>query len=108
MAQQQTASAAFAEAQRQRQVRAEVLEEVTAGTLTLEQLLERVHTDPLAAKIKLLPVVESLPGMGKVSSRRMLAKLNTPAGCRLDDVAGLPQLADLAAAVQATVAAGQA
>ncbi len=100
MATQQTASAAFAEAEQQRRVRAEVFADLASGALTFEQLLERIKDDQFAAKIKLLPVIESLPGMGKVTSRRLLAKLDMAQDSRLAQVADLAQLPDLLAQLE--------
>ncbi len=95
MANQQTAAEALAGAKEQRRVRAELLSNMAAGTISLEQALESAKTDSLVSKIKLLPVLESLPNMGKVTSRRLLASLNIPEAMRLADVISLSQLPEL-------------
>ena len=45
------------------------------GTLTLPELIEQADADIMIAKIKVLAVLESLPGVGKVTARRKLEEL---------------------------------
>lgn len=53
--------------------RAEVLEGIAAGRLDWRAVRHLAATDPLVGAIRVLPVVESFPGVGKVAARRMLA-----------------------------------
>lgn len=92
-----TAEQLIATAEQQRNVRAEIIAAVTAGELSFQQVIERARTEPLVAKIKLLPVVVALPSMGKVTSRRLLSSLDVPEGCRLGEVTNLSQRAELIA-----------
>jgi hypothetical protein len=62
-----------------RRVRAEVKEKLKIGSLTLEELLEQADRagDPgeMLAKLKVVSVLESLPGVGKVRARRIMDEL---------------------------------
>lgn len=42
------------------------------GVLTLPELLAAAETDDMVAKMKVLAVLESLPGVGKVKARRTM------------------------------------
>ena len=42
------------------------------GSLTFEELLVQAKDDEMAGKMKVLAVLESLPGLGKVKARRLL------------------------------------
>ncbi len=95
MPNQQATAEALAGAKEQRRVRAELLSDIAVGAISLEQALERAKSDLLVSKIKLLPVIESLPNMGKVTSRRLLASLNLPVVMRLADVINHSQLPEL-------------
>lgn len=45
------------------------------GSLSLAQLLERAESDEIVGKMKVLSVLESLPGIGKVKARRIMAEV---------------------------------
>ena len=45
------------------------------GSLTVADLLARASSDEIAGKMKVLAVLESLPGLGKVKARRVLDEL---------------------------------
>lgn len=45
------------------------------GSLSLAQLLERAESDEIIGKMKVLSVLESLPGIGKVKARRIMAEV---------------------------------
>jgi hypothetical protein len=55
-----------------RRVRAEVKARLKMGTVTLPELLAQADADVMIAKIKVLAVLESLPGIGKVTARRKM------------------------------------
>jgi len=42
------------------------------GTLSLAELLERADSDEVIGKMKVISVLESLPGIGKVKARRIM------------------------------------
>ena len=45
------------------------------GSLSLPQLLEDAEKDDIVGKMKVLAVLESLPGVGKVKARRTMEKI---------------------------------
>jgi len=64
--------AALAKAAEARRVRAEIKERLKMGSITLAELLDQADTDDMVAGIKVLAVLESLPGVGKVKARRTM------------------------------------
>jgi hypothetical protein len=56
-----------------RRARAEIKERLKMGSLTLPELFELAETDEMVGKIKVLALLESLPGVGKVKARRVMA-----------------------------------
>lgn len=64
--------AALAKAAEARRARAELKERLKMGSLTLPELLEAAESDDMIAKMKILAVLESLPGVGKVKARRTM------------------------------------
>ena len=63
-------AAALRKAAEARRQRAEIKEKLKMGSVTLPELFEQ--TDETVAKMKVLTVLESLPGLGKVKARRMM------------------------------------
>jgi hypothetical protein len=55
-----------------RRVRAELKEKLKMGSMTLPELLEQGDKDEIVGKMKILSVLESLPGLGKVKARRLM------------------------------------
>ncbi len=45
------------------------------GSVHLAQLLDRADGDDIIAKMKVLAVLESLPGVGKVKARRTMEEI---------------------------------
>jgi hypothetical protein len=64
--------AALAKAAEARRARAELKERLKMGSLNLSELLEQAPGDENIAKMKVLAVLESLPGVGKVKARRTM------------------------------------
>ena len=64
--------AALAKAAEARRARAEIKERLKMGAITLPELLEAAGDDDMIAKMKVLAVLESLPGVGKVKARRTM------------------------------------
>lgn len=64
--------AALAKAAEARRARAEIKERLKMGSISLAELLTQAETDDMVAGIKVLAVLESLPGVGKVKARRTM------------------------------------
>ena len=45
------------------------------GSLTLKELLDQVEGDDIIGKMKVVAVLESLPGVGKVKARRIMEEI---------------------------------
>ena len=58
-----------------RRARAELKERLKLGSITLAEVLEQGDTDELVGKTKVLAVLESLPGVGKVKARRTMDEI---------------------------------
>jgi hypothetical protein len=67
--------AALARAAEARQVRAEVKEKLRAGAMDLDEVFDRAVTDEHVARLKVLTLLESLPKVGKVKSRRLMKSI---------------------------------
>ena len=63
--------------------RAEVKEQLKPGSLSLEQLFEEGDDDETLAKLKVVSVLESMPGVGKVRARRLMEELDISESRRL-------------------------
>src|SRR5205823_14575034 len=59
-----------------RRRRAELKERLKMGSTTLKELLDTADGDDIVGKIKVLVLLESLPGVGKVKARRTMEELN--------------------------------
>jgi hypothetical protein len=64
--------AALAKAGEVRQQRAELKHQLKLGSLSLAELLDRADSDDVVGKMKVVAVLESLPGVGKVKARRTM------------------------------------
>jgi hypothetical protein len=67
--------AALQKAAEARKKRAELKNKLKMGHLRIEEVLAKADHDELIGKMKVLTVVESLPGFGKVRARRLLEEL---------------------------------
>ncbi len=67
--------AALEKAAAARRLRAELKEKLKAGTMTLKDLLDQSASDEVVAKMKVVAVLESLPGLGKVKARRLMEEI---------------------------------
>lgn len=67
--------AALAKAAEARRARAEIKEKLKMGSLTLTEVLADAGSDDMVGKIKVLAVLESLPGVGKVKARRTIEEI---------------------------------
>jgi hypothetical protein len=64
--------AALEKAAAARRLRAELKEKLKMGSLTLKELLDQSASDEVVAKMKIVSVLESLPGLGKVKARKLM------------------------------------
>lgn len=58
-----------------RRARAELKERLKLGSVTLAEVLTQAESDELVGKTKVLAVLESLPGVGKVKARRTMDEI---------------------------------
>ena len=58
-----------------RRERAELKSRLKMGSLTLREVLTLGETDETVGKTKMLTVLESLPGLGKVKARRLMEQV---------------------------------
>ncbi len=75
--------AALAKAAQVRRERAEVKEKLKLGSMTLAELLDAADESEVVGKMKVLSVLESLPGLGKVKARRMMETVGISESRRL-------------------------
>jgi S13-like H2TH domain len=75
--------AALDKAAKVRRERAEVKEKLKMGSLALSDVLGRAEDDEVVGKMKVLSVLESLPGLGKVKARRLMETIGISESRRL-------------------------
>ena len=76
-------AAALEKAAEARRVRAELKQLLKMGSLSFPELLIRADSDETVAKTKVLAVLESLPGVGKVKARRTMESIGIAQNRRL-------------------------
>jgi len=67
--------AALEKAALARRTRAELKERLKMGSVSLGELLDQAENDEIIAKMKVVAVLESLPGVGKVKARRTMDEI---------------------------------
>jgi hypothetical protein len=67
--------AALEKAAMARRLRAELKEKLKMGSISLSDLLRQADSDEVVGKMKVLSVLESLPGLGKVKARRLMEEV---------------------------------
>ncbi|MGH9054674.1 MAG: integration host factor, actinobacterial type [Acidimicrobiales bacterium] len=67
--------AALEKAATARRLRAELKEKLKMGSVSLSGLLHQADADEVVGKMKVLAVLESLPGLGKVKARRLMEEI---------------------------------
>jgi signal recognition particle GTPase len=65
-------AAALEKAAAARKDRAELKEKLKMGSVTLSDALKKADTDDVIGKLKVVSLLESLPGVGKVKARRIM------------------------------------
>lgn len=68
-------TAALEKAAAARRERAELKEKLKMGSVNLRELLAMAENQEVVAKMKVLAVLESLPGVGKVKARRIMEEI---------------------------------
>jgi hypothetical protein len=58
-----------------RRARAELKERIKSGAVTLHDVFARAENDDVVGKTKALTILESLPGVGKITARRAMAEI---------------------------------
>ncbi len=76
-------AAALEKAAEARRVRAEIKNKLKMELLTFDELLELAAEDEIISKLKVLAVLESLPGVGKVKARRTMETIGISESRRL-------------------------
>ena len=85
---------ALVKAAQVRTARAEIKARLKMGSLTLVELLDQATGDDVAGKLKVISVLESLPGVGKVKARRLMEQIGIAETRRLQGL-GANQRAEL-------------
>jgi signal recognition particle GTPase len=67
--------AALAKAAEARRARAELKDKLKMGSLTLNELFDQADESDTVGKMKVLAVLESLPGVGKVRARKVMQEI---------------------------------
>ena len=75
--------AALAKAAQARRQRAELKEKLKMGSITLGELLDLADRDEVVGKTKVVAVLESLPGLGKVKAKRVMESVGISASRKL-------------------------
>jgi hypothetical protein len=75
--------AALAKAAEARRKRAELKEKLKMGSTNLRELLSLADGDDIVGKMKVVSVLESLPGVGKVTARRQMEEIGISENRRL-------------------------
>jgi hypothetical protein len=68
--------AALDKAAAARRQRAELKDKLKMGSLSLKELFDQSERDEVVGKMKVLVVLESLPGVGKVRARRIMEEVD--------------------------------
>ena len=73
--------AALEKAAAARHARAELRENIKSGNITVEEVLD--SEDPIANRMKVSALIESLPGYGKAKAAKIMEDLNISASRRV-------------------------
>ena len=92
-------AAALEKAALARKARAELKDDLKTGRKSLNELLAKAASDDTVGKMKVLAVLESLPGTGKVKARRLMESVGISETRRLQGL-GAKQREQLLEAVE--------
>ena len=73
-------AAALARAGEARRIRAEIKHLLKTGSLTFSDVLDRAADDSLVANTKVKVIIASMPGMGKVSTEKLVEEIGIADG----------------------------
>ncbi|HEV2360272.1 MAG TPA: integration host factor, actinobacterial type [Acidimicrobiales bacterium] len=76
-------TAALEKAARARKARAELKDHLKSGRMSLSELLGKADKDEIVGKMKVVSVLESLPGTGKVKAQRLMEQIGISDSRRL-------------------------
>ena len=79
---QEERKAALEKAKAARIKRAQVREDLTSGKITIEQALA-MKNDPVVGRMKVLTLIETLPGYGKAKAEKVMAEVHIAESRRL-------------------------
>ena len=68
-------AAALEKAAKARRIRAEVKQLLKMGSLQLSDVFDRADEDEMIAGIKVVAVLQSVPGLGKIKAKRLMEEL---------------------------------
>lgn len=68
-------TAALARAAEARRLRAEIKALLKTGSLTFDDVLERADENDLVAGTKVQAIIVSMPGMGKIATKRLMEEI---------------------------------
>ncbi len=92
--------AALEKAARARRECAEIKDHLKSGRVTLRELLVKAESDEIVGKMKVLAVLEALPGTGKVKARRLMEHVGISETRRLQGLGAKQREALLEAAAR--------
>jgi hypothetical protein len=69
-------AAALDKAARARRARAELKDRLKHNAITLREILDAGETDEFVGKLKVVALLEAMPGVGKVRAARIMEKLD--------------------------------
>lgn len=69
-------AAALEKAAQARRVRAELKDKLKHNAVTLREILDAGETDEVIGKLKVVALLEAMPGVGKVRAARIMEKLD--------------------------------
>ncbi len=76
-------TAALEKAAQARKARAEYKDHLKSSRMSLKELLEKADSDDTVGKMKVVSVLEALPGTGKVKAHRLMEQIGISESRRL-------------------------
>ena len=74
---------ALAKAAASRKRRAEVKSKIKSGDYTIDTVLELAQNDDAVAKMKVIALLESMPGVGKIRAENLMERIGIASSRRL-------------------------
>jgi transposase len=76
-------AAALLKAAAARKVRAELREKLKTGQLNLADAFSRIHSEDAVGKMKVIALLESMPGVGKIRAENLMERIGIAPSRRL-------------------------